>query len=156
MSKFTPRAMWTPAQMGHVSDYTMPMVKQPSYRMRRWWIAYSTALVMHDLPFGTVTVPCAWCEDHVHAWLADVDHAVSRFNGGDTVPGNLCLMHAHCNRVVKGTRNLNPRRLAALKEASKRVHAVVQSPAFVAFFRLHARQVTRPGNRALWEDKRNG
>ena len=50
---------------------------------------------------------CQWCLQFItDPTQLQKDHIVARSKGGVTVPENLCLMHANCNKHAKGTQPL--------------------------------------------------
>lgn len=50
---------------------------------------------------------CSWCLKFIEdPSELQKDHIVARSKGGVTVPENLCLMHANCNKNAKGTQHL--------------------------------------------------
>src|SRR5690606_3892659 len=83
-------------------------------RRQRYVYAYAVSLARFDLPWGTTTIPCGWCERPMAVSGADVDHAdctawlpgrpQTRENLRDL--GNVHLVHVHCNRGRK--RELTP------------------------------------------------
>lgn len=151
MFSFKSRAMWTPAQFGDGKDV------QKVYRQRRWIVAYQTACTMSGVEIGTRFVTCAWTDHQIDAWKADVDHAVSRYNGGVSEPSNLVLMCEHCNRVAKKDRNIGRARLAQIARAAASSYAIVQDSEFDRLWGLFPRRtgVTAPGARRMIANKRN-
>lgn len=96
---------FTLAQYGHRPELSYAAERDAlsgAMRMRRWWVAYESTCQVAGVAVGTVYVPCAHCGHNVDAWRADVDHLVSRHNGGVATHGALALTHPACNRQTKG------------------------------------------------------
>lgn len=110
------RAAYSPEQLGDGGN-----AKQPQFRFRRWVAAWQATCLAYGLPMWSVWVPCHVCKGATHAYRSDVDHLVSRENGGASEYGNLALTHRGCNRQTKNYKNATADVRNAFKAISGKV-----------------------------------